>query len=140
MGYAPEEEYVPAGTPGGELPTYEAVVGQYNRLARLAVKHKGVVRDFYYPRRVHIPWRMWQTLIGMISNYAYKVCVEEGVETKNGRIPMDVIRARRSEIAKRVAQEIRIHIIRTGRVPTFVYTRPPYRLEEIVPVPVPVRR
>jgi len=117
-----------------EYPTLQAVVKTQAVTAKLAEKHKGVVRDFYYPRRVHIPLRLWQALIGMASHAAWKQLLAEGVERVRGRFPFDTIRARRSEILKKMADELLRALAETGKLPPIPVIRP---VPKLVTIEVP---
>jgi len=135
----------PTTPAGGVVVTKtKEVLSKQAATAGLAQKHKGVIRDFYYPRRVHIPWRIWQAIIGACSHAAWIELLMEGVERVRGRFPFDTIRARRSEIMKTVASELLIAIATLGKFPPAVVVVKPVpklvTIEVAPPVRAPVRR
>jgi len=101
----------------GEYPTIKKVAEITARTAGLAEKHKGVVRDYYTPRRIHIPWRVWHMVVGAASHAAWVQLHEEGVERVRGRFPFETIKARRAELLKAVSREITTALVDTGKLP-----------------------
>jgi len=118
----------------GEYPTL-AKIGEISaRTIGLAEKHKGVVRDYYIPRRIHIPWRIWHMIIGAASHAAWVQLHEEGVERVRGRFPFDTIKARRSEILKSISREITNALVTTGKLPPIPVAKP---VPKLVTIEVP---